>query len=142
MTDWIDVQTGENQLGRGLFSLTPNNFAKRIWRFNCCTNKHSFLIGEISTLSNPKVCKMQAGELTDILLEFLHVTIHQILFVREIYPAEVFAPAKKYGIPVRMSRHPDLNQYIRDSLVGLRSWIDKVGGSYNYVHHLGVTGRD
>lgn len=46
------------------------------------------------------------------LLKFLEVSIHTILFVRRIYPTELFARRKKYDAPVYQSRHPDLNSYI------------------------------
>jgi len=45
-------------------------------------------------------------------LEFLEVFIHQILYIRNVYPQEIFERRRKYGIPVWMSRHPGLNEYI------------------------------
>ncbi|KAF8078869.1 DNA-binding protein [Lyophyllum atratum] len=44
--------------------------------------------------------------------EFLEVAIHTILFVRQIYPADLFVRRKKYDTPVFQSRHPALNDYI------------------------------
>ncbi|KAK9475311.1 DNA-binding protein [Dipodascopsis tothii] len=37
--------------------------------------------------------------------EFLVVAIHTILYERGIYPAEAFAPARKYNFPVKQCRH-------------------------------------
>lgn len=62
----------------------------------------------------------------EIIIDFLNVAIHQILFLRDIYPEEVFASAKQYGVPVKMSRHPELNHYIAESLILTRDWITKV----------------
>ncbi|KAF8203091.1 DNA-binding protein [Pholiota molesta] len=44
--------------------------------------------------------------------EFIEVAIHTILYVRQIYPAEIFVRRKKYDTPVFQSRHPSLNEYI------------------------------
>ncbi|KAI0068152.1 DNA-binding protein [Artomyces pyxidatus] len=44
--------------------------------------------------------------------EFIEVAVHTILYVRQIYPAELFIRRKKYDTPVFQSRHPGLNEYI------------------------------
>ncbi|KZP25435.1 DNA-binding protein [Athelia psychrophila] len=44
--------------------------------------------------------------------EFIEVAIHTILYVRQIYPADLFVRRKKYDTPVFQSRHPALNDYI------------------------------
>ncbi|PPQ71461.1 hypothetical protein CVT26_011240 [Gymnopilus dilepis] len=44
--------------------------------------------------------------------EFIEVAIHTILYVRQVYPAEIFLRRKKYDTPVFQSRHPTLNDYI------------------------------
>ena len=52
----------------------------------------------------------------DVLCEFLEVAVHLILYVREVYPVGIFQKPKKYNVPVQMSCHPELNQYIQDTL--------------------------
>jgi mitotic spindle assembly checkpoint protein MAD2B len=42
----------------------------------------------------------------------VEVAIHTILYVRQIYPADLFVRRKKYDTPVFRSRHPALNEYI------------------------------
>ncbi|EMD41896.1 hypothetical protein CERSUDRAFT_43370, partial [Gelatoporia subvermispora B] len=42
----------------------------------------------------------------------VEVAIHTILYVRQIYPADLFVRRKKYDTPVWQSRHPALNEYI------------------------------
>jgi hypothetical protein len=42
----------------------------------------------------------------------VEVAIHTILYVRQVYPAEIFVRRKKYETPVFQSRHPALNEYI------------------------------
>jgi len=44
--------------------------------------------------------------------EFIEVAVHTILYVRQIYPADLFIRRKKYDTPVFQSRHPALNEYI------------------------------
>ncbi|XP_072036246.1 mitotic spindle assembly checkpoint protein MAD2B-like [Amphiura filiformis] len=61
----------------------------------------------------------------DILCEFLEVAIHQILYTRQIYPSGIFESRKKYNVPVQLSRHPDVNQYITDVLQGIKPLIIK-----------------
>uniref|UniRef100_A0A8C4YVN7 Mitotic spindle assembly checkpoint protein MAD2B n=1 Tax=Gadus morhua TaxID=8049 RepID=A0A8C4YVN7_GADMO len=61
----------------------------------------------------------------DILCEFLEVAIHLILYVREVYPSGIFQKKKKYNVPVQMSCHPELNQYIQDTLQCVKPLIEK-----------------
>ncbi|XP_077471187.1 mitotic spindle assembly checkpoint protein MAD2B isoform X1 [Stigmatopora argus] len=61
----------------------------------------------------------------DILCEFLEVAIHLILYVREVYPSGIFEKRKKYNVPVQMSCHPELNQYIQDTLHCIKPLIEK-----------------
>lgn len=58
-------------------------------------------------------------------LEFLQVAFHTILFARQIYPREVFEKRRQYGLPVWMSRHPDLNKYINDFIHSLRPLLEQ-----------------
>ncbi|XP_059094748.1 mitotic spindle assembly checkpoint protein MAD2B-like [Tigriopus californicus] len=54
-----------------------------------------------------------------ILLEFIECSIHQILFHRGVYPSKIFGSWQKFGVPVMISEHPWVNQFIRDHL---RDW--------------------
>lgn len=50
-------------------------------------------------------------------VEFLvEVAIYSILYIREVYPAELFVRRKKYDTPVYQSRHPGLNEYISGAI--------------------------
>ncbi|CAE6387168.1 unnamed protein product [Rhizoctonia solani] len=46
------------------------------------------------------------------LVEFLEVAIHTILFIRGVYPPDLFVRRRKWDAPVYQSRHPTLNEYI------------------------------
>ena len=46
----------------------------------------------------------------------VEVAIHTILYVRQIYPADLFVRRKKYETPVWQSRHPALNEYISGAI--------------------------
>lgn len=58
----------------------------------------------------------------DITPPFTHVTIvvevaiHTILYVRHVYPAELFVRRKIYDTAVYQSRHPALNDYISEAM--------------------------
>lgn len=46
----------------------------------------------------------------------VEVAIHTILYIRQIYPADLFVRRKKYETPVYQSRHPGLNEYIAGAM--------------------------
>ena len=46
------------------------------------------------------------------ILRPVEVAIHTILYVRQVYPADLFIRRRKYDTPVFQSRHPGLNEYI------------------------------
>lgn len=62
-----------------------------------------------------------AGEL---LIEFLEVVIHVILFERKVYPEDIFTRQRAFGVPVTMSRHPEVNAYIKKVLGDARPLFD------------------
>ncbi|XP_021922607.1 mitotic spindle assembly checkpoint protein MAD2B isoform X3 [Zootermopsis nevadensis] len=62
---------------------------------------------------------------SDILIEFLEVAIHNVLYVRNIYPTSIFVRRKKYGVPVQMSTHPYLNEYITECLKTIKDLLTK-----------------
>ncbi|KAK9452032.1 DNA-binding protein [Limtongia smithiae] len=56
------------------------------------------------------------SELLSAYADFLIVTIHTILYEREIYPKESFMLARKYSYPVRQCRHPEVCEWIRNAI--------------------------
>lgn len=56
----------------------------------------------------------------------VEVSIHTILFVRKIYPTELFAHRKKYDAPVYQSRHPELNSYISRAVKAVGDELTRV----------------
>ncbi|XP_017786015.1 PREDICTED: mitotic spindle assembly checkpoint protein MAD2B [Nicrophorus vespilloides] len=52
----------------------------------------------------------------DILCEFLEISVHNILYVRKIYPESIFVPKRKYGVVIHKSQHPLLNDYIAECM--------------------------
>ncbi|KAJ3516364.1 hypothetical protein NLJ89_g1173 [Agrocybe chaxingu] len=58
--------------------------------------------------------------------EFIEVAIHTILYVRQVYPAEIFVRRKKYDTPVFQSRHPVLNEYISGAVKAVGDELGKV----------------
>lgn len=56
---------------------------------------------------------------------FLGVAMHQILFLRSVYPRATFLPVRAYNYPVRQSRHPKVCDYISDVCLAVESEILK-----------------
>ncbi|GAB1289235.1 Mitotic spindle assembly checkpoint protein MAD2B [Apodemus speciosus] len=74
----------------------------------------------------------------DVLSEFLEVAVHLILYVREVYPVGIFQKRKKYNVPVqalrlKMSCHPELNQYIQDTLHCVKPLLEKPEASLGQI---------
>ena len=59
----------------------------------------------------------------DILCEFLEVAIHNILYLRKIYPQSIYLPAKKYGIVLYQSVHTQLKAYITEILQSTQFYL-------------------
>lgn len=56
----------------------------------------------------------------ELLLEFIEALVHQIVCLREVYRADVFERQRLYGVAVKRSRHPLLNEYIHEVVAGLK----------------------
>jgi mitotic spindle assembly checkpoint protein MAD2B len=54
------------------------------------------------------------------------VSIHTILYIRKIYPQELFIRARKYNTPVYQCRHPDVCTWINDVIQGISEELKKV----------------
>ncbi|ANB14844.1 Rev7p [Sugiyamaella lignohabitans] len=67
------------------------------------------------------------SELLGTFHEFLVVLVHNVLYLRGVYPPETFRAVRKYGIALHQCRHPGVNQWIEDMAVACMSRI-KEGG--------------
>ena len=56
----------------------------------------------------------------------VEVAIHTILYVRQVYPADIFVRRKKYDTPVFQSRHPSLNEYISGAVKAIGEELIRV----------------
>lgn len=65
----------------------------------------------------------------------VEVAIHTILFVRQVYPPDIFVRRKKYETPVYQSRHPALNEYISGAVKAVRDELELVRFSTYRVFH-------
>jgi hypothetical protein len=55
------------------------------------------------------------------------------LYVRQIYPADLFVRRKKYETPVYQSRHPGLNEYIAGAVKAIGDELVLVSTSTFYI---------
>nr|XP_039251189.1 mitotic spindle assembly checkpoint protein MAD2B-like [Styela clava] len=62
---------------------------------------------------------------SEILVEFMEVAIHQILYSRKLYPEEIFILRKKYNIPIHIASHPGLKDYISSTLSSVQNLLQK-----------------
>lgn len=68
-----------------------------------------------------------SAEVAEVLLGFLEAAIHTVLYVRNVYPPQLFELRKQYNVPVRMARHPLLRDYIASLLTAdqLGHWLQR-----------------
>ncbi|BGP39020.1 hypothetical protein JCM10449v2_002958 [Rhodotorula kratochvilovae] len=57
--------------------------------------------------------------------DYLEVAFHTLLYIRQVYPAELFHQVKKYNVPVWQSRNPALNEYLGRVLECIAEELDK-----------------
>lgn len=67
----------------------------------------------------------EARALFDSFSNFLTVSIHTILYYRDIYPKQTFLSAKAFNLPVHQSRHPKVCTWINDAVDAVVSQIAK-----------------
>ena len=63
--------------------------------------------------------------LFDEICEFLECAIHNILYIRQVYPSNLFKKVKIYNVPVFKARHPALVQYIKNILESVKPLFTK-----------------
>lgn len=51
--------------------------------------------------------------------------VHNVLYVRKLYPDTIFVKRKKYATVVHQSVHPDVNEYITQVLKGVEFYVEK-----------------
>ncbi|EEQ91047.1 hypothetical protein RJZ56_005129 [Blastomyces dermatitidis] len=56
---------------------------------------------------------------------FLAVSIHQILYLRAIYPQPTFLPVRHFNHPVRQSRHPKVCTWVTDACAAVEAQLLK-----------------
>ncbi|KAG0581637.1 hypothetical protein KC19_4G267700, partial [Ceratodon purpureus] len=71
------------------------------------------------------VCVSVAGDVAELVCEFLEVCIHQLLCIRELYPPAIFERRRHFNVPVQWVRHPDLREYIHSAVTNLQPWIQQ-----------------
>ncbi|RYP53880.1 hypothetical protein DL768_001192 [Monosporascus sp. mg162] len=71
----------------------------------------------------PSISLTQASHLLTSFTHFLTVCIHNILYYRNIYPAQTFLTSRAYNIPVHQSRHPKVCSWIRDAVDAVKAQL-------------------
>ncbi|KAM5442596.1 hypothetical protein MferCBS31731_002475 [Microsporum ferrugineum] len=73
------------------------------------------------TGSRPETYAALAASLSS----FLAVSIHQILFLRSIYPQSTFLSVRQFNQPVRQSRHPKVCSWVNDACAAVETQLLK-----------------
>lgn len=69
----------------------------------------------------------EARSLLSSFTSFLTVSIHTILYYRNIYPKQTFLSAKAFNLPVHQSRHPKVCSWINDAVDAVMAQIARGG---------------
>ncbi|GAA5927695.1 hypothetical protein JCM3775_006057 [Rhodotorula graminis] len=64
-------------------------------------------------------------EVLKLVRDYLEVAFHTILYIRQVYPAELFHQVKKYNVPTWQSRASPLNAYLGRVLECIHEELDK-----------------
>ncbi|RPB05931.1 DNA-binding protein [Choiromyces venosus 120613-1] len=83
------------------------------------------------TLSNDRSIIPTYPALLTALTDFLTVSVHTILYHRNIYPAEIFVKARKYSFPVYQCRHERVCRWVGDAMRAVGGEIGKANGVWN-----------
>ncbi|KAG2224040.1 hypothetical protein INT45_009626 [Circinella minor] len=70
-------------------------------------------------------------DLINLLLDFIEVWIHQILYERELYPTAIFSLKKKYDVPVHMATHEGVANYISKFVESLQTLL--ISGNCKFI---------
>lgn len=63
---------------------------------------------------------MSGDILQEILVEFLEVWLHNVIYKANLYPSQIFRSRYKYNISVKQSSYPPLNNYVRKLVLSLQ----------------------
>lgn len=76
-------------------------------------------------LQTTEVPIAEARTLLNAFTSFLTVSIHTVLYYRNIYPKQTFLSAKAFNLPVHQSRHPKVCSWINDAVEAVMAQITK-----------------
>ncbi|KAI9496572.1 DNA-binding protein [Zychaea mexicana] len=62
-------------------------------------------------------------DLVNLLLDFIDVWIHQILYERDLYPAAIFSLKRKYDVPVHIAAHEGVASYVSEFVESLKPLV-------------------
>ena len=65
------------------------------------------------------------NSLIQTICSFLTVSIHQILYLRQIYPPVSFISARAYNYAVRQNRHPGVCEWVNSAIAAVRDQLQK-----------------
>jgi len=59
------------------------------------------------------------------MMEFFHLLVNNILYIRGVYPTELFTEVQKYGMSLFVTKDPQLRDYIAEFLQQTAVWVQQ-----------------
>jgi hypothetical protein len=78
-----------------------------------------------SNVKRPRISSLPTLNFTEFFCEFFEPLIHQAVFLRNIYPGDLFQKVVVFGdIPVFKCVHSLLSNYISNAVASTRPWME------------------
>ncbi|KAL5258038.1 hypothetical protein ACHWQZ_G012853 [Mnemiopsis leidyi] len=68
---------------------------------------------------------MSGDILQEVLLEFIEVWLHNVIYKVNLYPSQIFRSRYKYNISLKQSSFPALNNYLRNLVLSLQPQLQR-----------------
>ena len=81
------------------------------------------LLNYQTVVTSPPSSCMSGVVLQELLTEFLEVWLHNIVYICNIYPSQIFRSRYKYCVNVKQSTYPPLNNYLRKLVLSMQTQL-------------------
>jgi hypothetical protein len=71
----------------------------------------------------------------DLLLEFLEAGIQYLLYIRQVYPSNLFSKTMLYHIPVYKATHPKLKEYLDQLMTAIQDHFHQFQKLFLVIQH-------
>jgi mitotic spindle assembly checkpoint protein MAD2B len=75
-------------------------------------------------MADDSIPTLSGESLVSAILEFVEVVVHNVLYIRKLYPEHAFERRRIYEVSAYMARQPELNEYIFETVKGVQPWVE------------------